>query len=83
MVCGVAVLAAAVWAQSGSAEIIRDKWGVPHIYAASEAEGFYGLGWATAEDRLLQMELFRRGARAGGWRRSTARSFSSRTGGSA
>jgi len=32
--------------------IYRDDWGVPHIYAAEEAAGFFGLGYAQAEDRL-------------------------------
>ena len=32
--------------------IHRDKWGVPHIYANSAADGAYGLGYAQAEDRL-------------------------------
>jgi acyl-homoserine-lactone acylase len=32
--------------------IYRDNWGVPHIYASREEEGFYGLGYAQAEDRL-------------------------------
>lgn len=30
----------------------RDKWGVPHIYAKTAADGAYGLGYAQAEDRL-------------------------------
>jgi acyl-homoserine lactone acylase PvdQ len=29
-----------------SVTIYRDDWGVPHIYAAREEEGFYGLGYA-------------------------------------
>ncbi len=32
--------------------IHRDDWGVPHIYAPREAMGFYGLGYAQAEDQL-------------------------------
>ena len=31
-------------------EIIRDTYGVPHIYAATDAEVAYGLAWAQAED---------------------------------
>ena len=30
--------------------IIRDNWGVPHIYAKTDAEVAYGLAWAAAED---------------------------------
>jgi acyl-homoserine-lactone acylase len=32
--------------------IYRDDWGVPHIYSDDEAAGFFGLGYAQAEDRL-------------------------------
>ena len=32
--------------------IVRDDWGVPHIFAAREEDGYYGLGYALAEDRL-------------------------------
>ena len=49
--------------ERSTVEILRDRWGIPHVYAATEAEGFYGVGYAAAEDRLLQMELFRRRAR--------------------
>lgn len=31
-------------------EIIRDEWGVPHIYAPTDAQVAYGLAWAHAED---------------------------------
>ena len=44
-------------------EIIRDEWGVPHVFAETEEAGFFGVGYATAEDRILQMDLFRRRAR--------------------
>lgn len=32
--------------------IHRDKWGVPHVYGDTAADGAYGLGYAQAEDRL-------------------------------
>ncbi|MCA9260121.1 MAG: penicillin acylase family protein [Planctomycetales bacterium] len=35
--------------------ILRDPWGVPHVFADSDAGAFYGLGYATAEDRAFQM----------------------------
>jgi penicillin amidase len=44
-------------------EILRDRWGIPHVYAPTGAEAFFGVGYATAEDRLLQMDLFRRRGR--------------------
>ncbi len=48
---------------AGQVELIRDRWGIPHLFASRETDVFFGLGWASAEDRLLQMELFRRRAR--------------------
>lgn len=31
-------------------DIVRDKWGVPHIYGKTDADATYGLAWATCED---------------------------------
>ncbi|MGB1318924.1 MAG: penicillin acylase family protein, partial [Flavobacteriales bacterium] len=31
-------------------EIVRDSWGVPHIFGKTDADVAYGLGWATCED---------------------------------
>jgi acyl-homoserine-lactone acylase len=31
------------------AEILWDSWDVPHIYASTDADAFYGIGWAQAE----------------------------------
>jgi penicillin amidase len=44
----------------GSATIIWDKYGIPHIYATTDEAGFYALGWVEASLRLFQMDLFRR-----------------------
>lgn len=44
-------------------EIIRDRWGVPHIYAANQHDLFFAQGFVHAQDRLFQMELNRRTAR--------------------
>ncbi len=41
-------------------EILRDTDGVPHIYARTEADALFGLGYAHAQDRLWQMEFQRR-----------------------
>ena len=41
-------------------EIIRDRHGVPHIYARSQNDAVFGLGFVHAQDRLWQMELRRR-----------------------
>src|SRR5436309_2246828 len=43
-----------------SVEIIRDQWGVPHIYAQDLHDLFFAQGYAHAQDRLWQMELNRR-----------------------
>src|SRR5262245_29965684 len=42
------------------AHVIRDRWGVPHIYARSNADLFMAQGYVHAQDRLWQMELQRR-----------------------
>jgi penicillin amidase len=41
-------------------EIIRDRWGVPHIYARSVHDLFFAQGYITAKDRLWQIDLWRR-----------------------
>ena len=41
-------------------EIIRDREGVPHIFADSTEDAYFGLGYAHAQDRLWQMEMSRR-----------------------
>jgi penicillin amidase len=40
--------------------IVRDKNGVPHIYAATYEDAMYALGFVHAQDRLFQMESQRR-----------------------
>ena len=42
------------------AEIRIDRWGVPHIYAKSEADVFFTQGFNAARDRLFQIDLWRR-----------------------
>lgn len=41
-------------------EIIRDKWGVPHIFAQTEPDLFFAQGFVHAQDRLFQMDVNRR-----------------------
>jgi penicillin amidase len=41
-------------------EIVRDKEGVPHIFAKSESDAWFAIGYAHAQDRLWQMEFQRR-----------------------
>src|SRR5262245_65502411 len=43
--------------------IQRDRYGVPHVFANSERALFYGNGYAVAQDRLWQMERYRRDGR--------------------
>jgi penicillin amidase len=42
------------------AEIIVDKWGVPHIYAQTHYDAFFVQGFNAARDRLWQIDLWRR-----------------------
>ena len=42
--------------------IVRDTWGVPHIYAKSDGDLFFAQGYVAAQDRLWQMEMWRRTA---------------------
>src|SRR5512142_3047173 len=41
-------------------EVIRDRWGAPHIYAESEADLFFAQGFVHAQDRFFQMDFQRR-----------------------
>jgi penicillin amidase len=43
-------------------EIVRDRWGVAHIYAQDEHDLFLAQGYNAACDRLFQLELWRRRA---------------------
>jgi penicillin amidase len=47
---------------SAPVEILRDRWGVCHIYAQSEHDLFFAQGWSVARDRLFQLEIWRRQA---------------------
>ena len=47
---------------AASARIVRDTWGVPHIFAASQDDLFLAQGFVQAQDRLFQMDLWRRSA---------------------
>ena len=40
-----------------AAEIIRDRFGIPHVKAASSWDAFFVQGFVTAQDRLWHMEL--------------------------
>ncbi len=44
----------------GPVEIVRDKHGVPHIFASTDHDAVFGMGYVHAQDRLWQMEMNRR-----------------------
>ena len=41
-------------------EVLRDQWGVPHIYAKTRDDLFFAQGYMAARDRLFQLDLWRR-----------------------
>src|SRR3954451_3170253 len=43
-------------------KITRDQYGVPDVTGATNEDVWWGAGYAMAQDRLFQMELFRRAA---------------------
>jgi penicillin amidase len=72
-VAGMAIIPAACRAQvvapkgratvaglSAPIEIVDDRWGVPHIRAATKADAFFGQGYVVARDRLFQIDLSHR-----------------------
>ncbi len=43
-------------------EILRDQWGINHIYANNQKDLFFTQGYTAAKDRLFQFEIWRRQA---------------------
>src|SRR2546430_12713503 len=43
-------------------DVLRDRWGINHIYAKNENDLFFVQGYTAARDRLFQVELWRRQA---------------------
>tara|TARA_B100000780_G_scaffold96121_1_gene67048 strand:+ start:431 stop:2827 length:2397 start_codon:yes stop_codon:yes gene_type:complete len=43
-------------------EVLRDQWGVNHIYAQNQYDLFFSQGYLAAKDRLFQFEIWRRQA---------------------
>src|SRR4051794_36220049 len=43
-------------------KIVRDNWGVPSVTGTTLQDTWWGAGYAMAEDRLFQIEIFRRAA---------------------
>jgi len=66
----------------GKVELLRDSWGIPHVFSDTDRGAMYGLGYATAQERGFQMTYGLRimqgrlaeviGARQKGGRRETA-----------
>ena len=44
-------------------DIIRDSYGMPHIYAQTDADAHFAVGYCMGQDRLFHMDLMRRAAR--------------------
>jgi len=40
--------------------VVRDSWGIPHIYASNPHDLFFAQGYVHAQDRFWQMEFWRR-----------------------
>ena len=45
---------------NGPVEVLRDEWGVPHIYAGDNHDLFFAQGYVHAQDRFWQLEFSRR-----------------------
>ncbi|KPK41263.1 MAG: hypothetical protein AMJ65_09815, partial [Phycisphaerae bacterium SG8_4] len=67
LVFGVVFLLAVSWIAIGQAapeygrvELLRDSWGVPNVFAATDEGAMCGLGYACAQDRGFQMHYFLR-----------------------
>ncbi len=50
----------AVAGLDSAVQVRRDRWGVPHIYAKTTHDLFFAQGFVAAQDRLWQMEMWRR-----------------------
>jgi penicillin amidase len=44
----------------GEVEISRDRWGVPHVNAKTRHDLWFGQGFCQGQDRLWQLDLYRR-----------------------
>ncbi len=47
---------------SGPVDVVRDEWGIPHIYGDTLGDVMFADGYVTASDRFIEMDLFRRAA---------------------
>ncbi len=44
----------------GTIHIARDEWGVPHVFATTTKDLYLACGYVHAQDRLFQMDMYRR-----------------------
>jgi acyl-homoserine-lactone acylase len=44
-------------AEAGNVTIIRDDWGIAHVYGASDADAVFGMEYAQAEDDFNRVEM--------------------------
>jgi len=49
-----------VYGISAPVRVVRDRAGIPHIYAQNRDDLFFAQGYVQAQDRLFQMDLWRR-----------------------
>src|SRR6185437_14702259 len=45
---------------NSAVKVERDNWGVAHIYAVNQHDLFFAQGFVAAQDRLFQMEMWKR-----------------------
>jgi penicillin amidase len=45
---------------AGPVEVLRDKWGIPHIYGSNASDVLFAQGFVHAQERLWQMDFTRR-----------------------
>ena len=43
-------------ASAARVTILRDKWGIPHVYGKTDADAVFGLMYAQAEDDFRRVE---------------------------
>lgn len=48
---------------SAQITIARDRWGIPHVEATTDADAWFGLGFCHGQDRAFQLELLLRAGR--------------------
>ncbi len=47
----------------GEVTVARDRWGIPHVTAASDDDAWFGLGFCHGQDRAFQLEMLLRAGR--------------------